>query len=117
MDLLERLIEDFRAESASRVFRNLDVLMDLEQLHDPRLVPFALQVVEDDREPLEVRPRLVSALRTCRNGHARSSISQVFSGLLTTRGPAEVRVAAALALADFTESTACQPHSARSRST
>jgi hypothetical protein len=103
MDQVERLMEVFRAEPATRVFRKLDVLMDLEQLHDPRVVPFVLDVVQDIREPLEVRIRVIRALRACRKCHLRDSVGQVLSELLTSRGIADLRVAAALALAEFAE--------------
>jgi hypothetical protein len=103
MDRLEQLIEAFRAEPAARVYRKLDVLMDLERLRDPRSIPFLLQVVQDDREPLEVRTRVVRLLRAGRCPESRTAVGQALSELLTNPGSPDLRVAAALTLAEFTE--------------
>src|SRR5437879_5669400 len=51
MDDVERLIEAFRARSRWSVLSKLDALLDLEQLDDPRIVPFLLHVLADQREP------------------------------------------------------------------
>jgi hypothetical protein len=45
MDDVERLIEAFRARSTWSVLSKLDALLDLEQLDDPRIVPFLLHVL------------------------------------------------------------------------
>jgi len=104
MDRVDELIEAFRSQPATRVFRKLDVLMDLEQLHDPRSVPLLLQVVQDDREPMEVRTRVVRLLRSCnRCADTRASVGQVLSELLTDRDSPDLRVAAALTLVEFTD--------------
>jgi hypothetical protein len=63
MEDLDRLIDTFSARPPVPIYRKLDVLMDLEQLRDPRSVPFLLKVVRDRKEPLEVRMRTIRPLR------------------------------------------------------
>ena len=41
----------------------LDVLMDLERIRDPRVVPFLLQVLVDPHESEDVRIHVVKQLR------------------------------------------------------
>jgi hypothetical protein len=104
MDNLDRLIETFSAQRTAPVYRKLDVLLDLEQLRDPRSVPFLLRVLRDRKEPLEVRMRVIRLLRLVRcPGEARSAVGRELAELLGDRGSSDLRVAAALTLADFTE--------------
>ena len=44
----------------------LDILMDLERLDDPRIVPFLVGVLADESEPMEVRIHLIRRLRNGR---------------------------------------------------
>ena len=65
MDEVDRRSEVFRAQAAASVRAKLDALLDLERLRDPRIVPFLLEVLDDQRESAEVR---VHVLRRLRNG-------------------------------------------------
>jgi hypothetical protein len=104
MDNVERLIEAFSAQRTAPVYRKLDVLLDLEQLRDPRSVPFLLHVLRDRNEPLEVRMRVIRLFRLVRcPGEARSAVGRELAELLVDRGSSDLRVAAALTLADFAE--------------
>jgi len=68
MDDVERLIER-SGRSTRSVLSKLDALLDLEQLDDPRIVPFLLRVLADQREPTEVR---IHVLKRLRNGSPSS---------------------------------------------
>jgi hypothetical protein len=104
MDEVERLIEEFSAQPTARVFRKLDVLLDLEQLRDPRAVPFLLHVLRDRGEPAEVRLRVIRMLRAVRcPGELRTAVGRELSQVVVGREGSDVRIAAALTLAGFTE--------------
>jgi hypothetical protein len=104
MNELERLIEAFSAEPTATVFRKLDVLLDLAQLRDLRPVPFLLRALRDRKEPLEVRMRIIRLLRAVRcSADARAAVGRELSELLVDRASSDLRVAAALTLADFTD--------------
>jgi PBS lyase HEAT-like repeat len=104
MNNVERLIESFSAQSSAPVYRKLDVLLDLEQLRDPQCVPFLLKVLRDRKEPLEVRMRVIRLLRLVRcPGEARTAVGRELSEVLLEHGSSDLRVAAALTLAEFTE--------------
>ena len=45
MDEFERLVDTYQMRTASSVASKLAVLMDLEQVRDPRVVPFLLNVL------------------------------------------------------------------------
>ncbi len=62
MDDVERLIEAFRARARWSVLSKLDALLDLEQIDDPRIVPFLVHVLADQREPTEVRIHVLKQL-------------------------------------------------------
>jgi hypothetical protein len=105
MDEVEQLIEAFRTQGRSAVGSRLDVLMDLERLQDPRVVPFLIRVLSDRNQPVEVRIHVVKRLRngrlaTDRRGSVANAISQV---LADDSNPPELRLQAALALAEFTD--------------
>ena len=84
----------------------LDVLMDLEQVRDPRVVPFLLQLLEDRQESGEVR---IHVVRQLRNGTGllvpadRLVVAKAIAEVLADTSTAELRLQAALALGDFTE--------------
>jgi hypothetical protein len=104
MDDVDRLIEAFSAQPTALVYRKLDLLLDIEQLRSPRSVPFLLKVLCDRNEPLEVRMRVIRMLRLVRcSGDARDAVGRELSELLVDRGSSDLRVAAALTLAEFTE--------------
>jgi hypothetical protein len=104
MDNVERLIEAFSAQPTAPIYRKLDVLLDLEQLRDPRSLPFLLKVLRDRKEPLEVRMRVIRLLRLVRcPGDARNAVGRELSELLVDRSSSDLRMQAALTLAEFTE--------------
>jgi hypothetical protein len=104
MDEAGQLIETFRARSTSSVRSKLDALMDLERLRDPRVVPFLLGVLADRREPTPVR---IHVLKRLRNGNLlpahRPVVAVAMLRVLSDRSSPDMRVHAALALAEFTE--------------
>ena len=104
MDPLERLVNDFSAQQGALVFRKLDVLLELEQLRDPRSVPFLLEVLRDRNEFLEVRTRVIRLLRLVRcPSDARLTVGRELTEALADRASSDIQVAAALTLAEFTE--------------
>jgi hypothetical protein len=105
MDDVERLILAFNARGATRSpAAKLNVLLDLERLHDGRVVSFLLQVLADPGEPSEVR---ASTLRRLRNGpltaEERSSVALAFSELVLRSTSDDLRLQAAVALGEFIE--------------
>lgn len=104
MDEAAQLIETFRARSTSSVRSKLDALMDLERLRDPRVVPFLLGVLADRREPTPVQ---IHVLKRLRNGNLLGAhlpvVVVALLRVLSDRSSPDMRVHAALALAEFTE--------------
>jgi hypothetical protein len=104
MDEVQWLIEAFEGRATSSALFKLDVLMDLERLRDARIVPFLLHVLEDHGEPKEVRVHLLKRLR---NGHLTSDnrrpVACAMIRVLSDHSSADLRLQAALALAEFTE--------------
>jgi hypothetical protein len=104
MDDVERRSKVFRARATASVRTKLDALLDLERLHDPRIVPFFLEVLEDRSQPAEVR---VHVLRRLRNGDSvpdyRAAIADVILRVFAERSSQDLRLEAALALAHFTD--------------
>src|SRR4051794_20782170 len=47
MDELQRLVDVYRTRGSASVKSKLDVLIDLERVRDPRVVPFLLKVLGD----------------------------------------------------------------------
>ena len=104
MDELERLVEAYRTQPNAPVSRKLDVLLDFEQLHDLRAVPFLLEVVQDQQEPVEVRMRIIRLLRLVRcDSDERAAIGRELSKVLVNRMSPDLRLAAALTLAEFAD--------------
>src|SRR5438445_1246803 len=103
MDGVERLIEAFRARSRWSVLSKLDALLDLEQLDDPRIVPFLLHVLADQHEPTEVRIHVLKRLRNGRlQPEERQSVAEAVLMVLSDRSNLDLRLQAVLALAEFT---------------
>jgi hypothetical protein len=106
MDELERLVDAYRARASSSVASKLDVLMSLEQIHDPRVVPFLLNVLGDRHEAEEVR---IYVLKQLRNGGRllgpadRPPVVKAIGDVLAARSNADLRIQAALALGEFTQ--------------
>jgi HEAT repeats len=106
MDELQRLVDVYRARSSSSAKSKLDVLMDIERVRDPRVVPFLLKLVEDRHESPDVRIHVVKQLRTGTGVLVpadRPAVGNALAALLTARSPEQLRVQAALALGDFAE--------------
>lgn len=104
MDEVERLIQDFRTRPTSAAASKLDLLMDLEWLPDPRIVPFLLKVVADRHEPNEVRMHVLKRLRNGRlASEHRPCVAQAIIQALPDGPSPDLRLQAALALAEFTD--------------
>jgi hypothetical protein len=104
MDEAERLILAFKGRAIASVQAKLDALLDLERLAHPRIVPFLLEVLADEQEPTPVRIHVLRRLRNGRLGHRdRSSVADAMLRVLADRSHPELRLYAALALAEFTE--------------
>jgi hypothetical protein len=84
----------------------LDALIDNERLSDPRVVPFLLDVLTETREPAEVR---LHALKRVRDGSLinligfREPVARAMLRVLQDQRYPQLRLHAALALAEFTE--------------
>ena len=104
MDDVERVIEAFKTRPTWSVMSKLDALMDLEQIDDPRIVPFLVQVLVDQREPTEVR---INVLKQLRNGRLqpaeRRSVAEAVLQVVSDRSSPDLRLQAVLALAEFTD--------------
>ena len=89
----------YRLRASSSVKSKLDVLMDLERIRDPRVVPFLLSVLADPNESGEVRIYVVKQLR---NGGGllvpadRPGVSQALGGVMTGSTSEDLRLQAAL---------------------
>src|ERR1700737_3198509 len=104
MDDVERVVEAFKTRTTWSVMSKLDALMDREQINDPRIVPFLVQVLVDQREPTEVR---INVLTQLRNGRLqplqRQSVAEAILQVVSDRSSPDLRLQAVLALAEFTE--------------
>jgi len=104
MDEMERLIRAYESQAASSVVSKLGVLIDLEGLRDPRIVPFLLRVLADRREPTEVR---IYVLKRLRNGRLvpelRPVVADVIVEVVSDRSNPDLRLQASLALAEFSD--------------
>jgi hypothetical protein len=105
MDELQRLVNLYGMRADSSANSKLDVLIDLERVRDPRVVPFLVQVLADPRETANVRIHVVKQLRNASGivGPAeRPAVAGALVDLLADTSSEEVRLQAVLALADFT---------------
>ncbi len=104
MDETERLIEVFRAPATASVASRLSALMNLEQLGDPRIVRFFLDVLADEREPKQVR---LHVLKRLRSGHFkppdRALVAESILRIVSDHSSECLRAQATLALAEFTD--------------
>jgi HEAT repeat protein len=102
VDEFERLIQRYRARSSTA--SRLEVLMDLEYLGDSRIVAFLIQVLADGREIRDVR---IHALKSLRDGYLtpedRPRVAATMRQVLTDGSALELRLHAALALAEFSD--------------
>ena len=105
MDELERLVNLYRTRESSPARSKLDVLMDVERIRDPRVVPFLLTVLGDRHEREDVRIHVVRQLRTDSGvlvPSDRPTVAKALRDVLTDTSPGNLRLQAALALGDFT---------------
>src|SRR4030081_3574085 len=104
MDDVERVIEVFKTRPTWSVMSKLDALMDLEQIDDPRIVTFLVEVLVDQRKPTEVR---INVLKQLRNGRLqptqRQPVAEAVLQVVSDRTTPDLRLQAVLALAEFTD--------------
>jgi hypothetical protein len=104
MDEAARLIQAFSSlGSQSGAALKLDILMDLEQIRDPRVIAFMLGVLADPSEPRDVR---IHVIRRVRNGmltpDLRPRVAAALVALVEDDESVDLRLQAALALGEFT---------------
>lgn len=105
MDELERLVNSYRSRAALSVRSKLDVLIDLERVRDPRVVPFLLQVLRDPGESEDVRIHVVKQLRSGSGVLVpadRPTVAKAIGDVLADTSTSDLRLQAALALGDLT---------------
>src|SRR5215831_3272787 len=71
MDDAERLIAAFRTRGTASVRSKLDTLVKLVRLRDPRILPFLVEVLANQRESSAVRNEVLKQLRCPRVTHGR----------------------------------------------
>ena len=106
MDELQRLVDVYRTRAASSVRSKLDVLIDVERVRDPRVVPFLLQLLMDPDESAEVRIHVLKQLRTGSGILVPGdwpAVAGAIGDVLADTSAEELRLQAALALGDFTQ--------------
>jgi hypothetical protein len=106
MDELERLVGVYRHRASASATSKRDVLMDLQRIRDPRVVPFLLKILRDGSEAEEVRIYVVKQLRY---GDGllvpadRPPVATAIGTVLSEPSPGELRLQAALALGEFVQ--------------
>jgi hypothetical protein len=104
-DEVARLIEAFSARGAtSSAASKLDILMDLERLRDPRIVPFLVGVLADESQPREVRIHLVRRLQSRKLApDERMLVGRAIGLLLRRQCGLDLRLRATVALGEFAD--------------
>ena len=106
MDAFQRLVNVYHTRASASAKSRLDVLLDIEQLRDPRVVPFLLEIVADPHESTDVRMYVLKRLRNRQVWIAptdRPLIASTVSDVLLDTSNEELKLQAALTLGDFTE--------------
>ena len=104
MDEVEQLIKAYESRAASPAVTKLGILIDLDALSDPRIVPFLLRVLADQREPTEVRVHVLKRLRNGRlSPENRPLVAAAILQVVSDRSSPDLRLQASLALAEFTD--------------
>ena len=104
MDVVDRLIQAFRARATSSPVARLDVLIDLERLADCRVVPFLMDVVADRRESTPVRSHVLKRLRNGRlKPGRRPSVASALLDILADAASPQLQLDAAIALGEFVD--------------
>jgi hypothetical protein len=106
MDEVKRLVDEYRMRATAAAPSKVHLLMDLERIRDPRVVPFLLKVLEDRLEIESVR---IHVLKQLRNGdglvapYERPRVAKSLSDILVDNRTVELRLEAALALGELTQ--------------
>jgi hypothetical protein len=106
MDELQRLVDIYLTRGSASAKSKLDVLIDLERVRDPRVVPFLLRVLGDPHESEDVRIHVVKQLRPGSGVLApadRPAVAEAVVDVLANTSNEELRLQAALTLGDFTQ--------------
>jgi len=104
MDEIAQLMKAYESRAAASVESKLGVLIDLEALRDPRIVPFLLRVLADRREPTEVRIHVLKRLRNGRlSPENRPLVAAAILQVVSDRSSPDLRLQASLALGEFTD--------------
>ena len=106
MDELQRLVSVYRARASTSSKSKLDVLMDLERVRDPRVVPFLLELLQNRDENTDVRMHVLKQLRSGTGILVPADhplVATALMALLADRATEQLRVPAALALGAFTD--------------
>src|SRR5229473_3331105 len=104
MHEVEQLMKAYESQAASSVVSKLGVLIDLDGLRDPRIVPFLLRVLADRREPTEVRIYVLKRLRNGRLSSAnRPLVATAILQVISDRSSPDLRLQASLALGEFAD--------------
>jgi hypothetical protein len=100
----ERLVDALRTRIS--VKSKLDAIIGFEQIHDPRVTRLFLSILENPREPEEVRAYILQHLRCTSESLApaeRDRVANAFNAVLAEESSPGLQLQAALALGDFTE--------------
>src|SRR6185295_10649322 len=104
MTEFERLVSVYRMRATSAARSRLDVLLDLERIRDPRVVPFLIEVLANRRESLDVRTYVVKRLRNRSSLPVSADwplIANALCNVLVDEPNEDLRLQAALALGEF----------------
>jgi hypothetical protein len=105
-DEFQLLADAYAAREFASISSKLDLLVDIERIRDPRVLPFLSTALRDHHEAEEVRIHILKQLRL---GHGllstadRLLASEAIGQVLVGRSSTDVRVQAALALGVFTK--------------
>jgi hypothetical protein len=104
MDHLEWAFAQFEQRRRLSAVSKIDALLTIEEIEDPRVLPFLLRVAAAADELQEVRSHVIRTMRT-RNlpADARVAVAQVIGSILVDDPCSVVRAKCALALAEFTD--------------
>jgi hypothetical protein len=104
MDEVEQLIEAYMARTGPSAVSRLDALMNIEVARGPRIVRFLLDVLTDEREPVEVRLRALKRLRDATPADGlREVTANTIVHLVQIGCSHQLRLHGALALAEFVD--------------
>jgi hypothetical protein len=99
-----RLVGLYRTRVLASTGSKVEVLMDIEQLGDMRVVPFLLQVLAD---PCELRQVRMHALKWLRDGHFppgdRPRVAEAIRQVVSDGSAESLRLQAVMALAEFAD--------------